>query len=93
MSLSRNGEFLAVGGPGDQSGVGATWVFHFDGSSYKQIGSKLVGTNSIGNDKRQGKGRHLYYISYRGWSYDNEAILIEHQGMKNRILSVSIIVL
>lgn len=93
MSLSKNGEFLAVGGPGDQSGVGATWVFRLVESGYEQIGLKLVGVNSIGTNIKQGDGGHLDYISYRGWSYDNAAILTEHHDMNDRIFTVPITVL
>lgn len=55
VSLSGNGSMLAVGGPFDNSIVGATWVFQFDGFKYNQLGSKLVGTG-YKNDSSQGKG-------------------------------------
>lgn len=48
MSLSSDGEFLAVGAPGDDSNNGAVWVFHYDGSAYSQMGSKIVGSGNVG---------------------------------------------
>lgn len=63
VSLSEDGRFLAVGGYVDNNRVGATWVFGYDGSSYKQIGSKLVGTGySGGTNPEQGEGGQLCYI-------------------------------
>ena len=56
VSLSSDGGTLAVGGPGDDYSNGATWIFVFDKSTnqYKQLGSKLVGSGSVG-PSRQGK--------------------------------------
>lgn len=49
MSLSSDGNTLAVGGIGDNSGTGATWIFtRTGGTTWTQQGSKLVGTGSIG---------------------------------------------
>lgn len=54
VSMSSDGSMLAVGGIQDgtvydTSRIGATWVFQYDGSgSYRQLGSKLVGTHYIG---------------------------------------------
>lgn len=55
MSFSSNGSMLAVGGPFDDGLVGATWVFHWDGSKYKQLGSKLLVDGSQGCPPQQGK--------------------------------------
>lgn len=46
MTLSTDGTFLAFGGPEDDDGIGATWVFLFNGSSYEQLGNKLIGADS-----------------------------------------------
>lgn len=46
MSISSNGSVLAVGGPYDNGEVGATWIFLYNGSTYQQLGQKLVGTGS-----------------------------------------------
>jgi len=44
VSLSSNGNTLAVGGPYDNSSLGATWVFVRSGSTWTQQGAKLVGS-------------------------------------------------
>lgn len=46
MDLSSDGHILVVGGPYDNNGVGATWVFENNGSTYQQLGRKLVGLGS-----------------------------------------------
>ena len=56
MSLSSDGDILAVGGPYDNSGVGATWIFLSDGTTYKQLDLKLVGNDASGSTY-QGKTR------------------------------------
>jgi len=43
-SLSANGNILAIGGPGDASNVGATWIFTRTGTVWTQQGTKLIGT-------------------------------------------------
>jgi hypothetical protein len=49
VSLSSNGNTLAVGGPNDDSiAVGATWIFTRSGSNWMQEGLKLVGSGAIG---------------------------------------------
>ena len=49
MALSADGNTAVVGGPGDNSGVGAVWVFTRSGSTWKQQGSKLVATGAVGS--------------------------------------------
>ena len=44
ISLSDDGNTLAVGGYNDNSGIGATWIFTRSGGVWTQQGSKLVGT-------------------------------------------------
>ena len=55
VSLSSDGNTMAVGGLNDNSGVGATWIFNRDvnNGSWTQQGSKLVGTGNVGS-ARQG---------------------------------------
>lgn len=49
IAMSGDGSTLAVGAPGDNSSIGATWVFTRDaGLGWLQQGDKLVGTGSIG---------------------------------------------
>lgn len=58
MSLSGDGRFLAVGGPQDNYGTGATWIFEFNGTMYIQLGYKLVGADASGSSL-QGKGMYV----------------------------------
>ena len=46
VSLSENGQILAVGGSGDSSGMGATWIYIYSAGKWSQLGKKLVGTYS-----------------------------------------------
>ncbi len=66
VSLSSDGRILAVGGPADDSLLGGTWIFVFDGTTYQQLGAKLVGSGSVGTDVYQGKiiqqAYHLVYV-------------------------------
>ena len=65
MSLSSDGRVLAVGGPGDNDYVGATWIFvsyddltdqNSGNIAYQQLGTKLVGSDYSG-ESQQGKTR------------------------------------
>ena len=49
VGVSAQGNTLVEGGPGDNSGVGAAWVFQRTAGSWSQVGSKLVGSGSTGN--------------------------------------------
>ena len=49
VTLSADGNTAVVGGPGDNSGVGAIWVFKRSGGAWSQQGDKLVGTGAVGN--------------------------------------------
>ncbi|UAY53158.1 FG-GAP repeat protein [Ferruginibacter albus] len=48
VSLSANGDTAMIGGYNDSSSVGASWIFTRSGGIWKQQGSKLVGTGSVG---------------------------------------------
>jgi len=48
VSLSSDGNTLAVGGNKDNSYTGATWIFTRSSSTWTQQGTKLVGTGYIG---------------------------------------------
>ena len=48
VALSGDGTIAMVGGPSDNSNAGAAWVFTFNGESWSQSGSKLVGTGATG---------------------------------------------
>jgi lipocalin len=51
VALSADGSTATVGSPGDNSGVGAVWVFTHSGGAWS--GAKLVGTGAVGR-ARQG---------------------------------------
>jgi len=44
VSLSSDGNTLAIGGPIENTSIGATWIFTRSGGVWTQQGSKLVGT-------------------------------------------------
>jgi FG-GAP repeat len=48
MALSSDGSTALIGGNGDNSQVGAAWVFTRSGSTWAQQGKKLTGTGEIG---------------------------------------------
>ena len=52
VALSQDGATAIFGGPGDNDGVGAAWVFTLSAGTWTQQGSKLVGAN--GNTSQQG---------------------------------------
>ena len=47
VALSADGNTALVGGPADNSGTGAVWVFARSGTTWKQQGSKLVGLGTV----------------------------------------------
>jgi hypothetical protein len=53
VSLSADGNTLAVGGSNDNGAVGATWIFIRFGSTWTQQGIKLVGSG-VPNSAYQG---------------------------------------
>jgi hypothetical protein len=58
VSLSADGNTLVVGGPGDNGGIGAIWVFTRAGGAWTQQGLKLVGGGNNGSS-RQGESVSL----------------------------------
>jgi len=48
VALSADGNTALIGGPRDDDGVGAAWVFTRSGSSWAQQGGKLTGTGETG---------------------------------------------
>jgi hypothetical protein len=48
VALSGNGITALVGGPVDNDGIGAVWVYLRTGDVWTQQGSKLVGTGGVG---------------------------------------------
>jgi hypothetical protein len=54
VALSADGNTAILGGFGDNSDVGAAWIFTRSGGVWTQQGNKLVGTGSVGT-AQQGK--------------------------------------
>ena len=52
VSISADGNTIVAGGTGDNSDVGAAWVYTFNGSNYVQVGNKLVGVDVNGTAAR-----------------------------------------
>jgi hypothetical protein len=48
VSLSADGNTAIVGGPGDNGGAGAAWVFARSGGVWTQQSTKLVGSGAVG---------------------------------------------
>lgn len=48
VALSDDGNTAVVGAPGDNNGVGATWVWKRSGSVWSQQGNKLIGSGASG---------------------------------------------
>ncbi len=49
VSISADGNIAIIGGPGDSSNRGTSWIFTRTGNSWTQQGNKLAGTNGLGN--------------------------------------------
>jgi hypothetical protein len=52
VAISADGNTAIVGGLGDNSNVGAAWVFTRSGGVWTQQGAKLVGSGSVGNSQQ-----------------------------------------
>ncbi len=48
VGLSADGNTAMVGGPGDNSALGAAWAFTRSGTAWTQLGGKLVGAGNTG---------------------------------------------
>lgn len=48
VALSDDGNTALVGGPADNAGTGAAWVYIRQGSSWTQQGNKLAGVGAVG---------------------------------------------
>jgi hypothetical protein len=49
VALSADGNTALIGGCGDNSGIGASWVFTRSNGVWTQQGNKIVGTNNVSN--------------------------------------------
>jgi hypothetical protein len=52
VSLSADGNTVLFGGPGENSNVGATWLFTRSGTTWSQVGSKWVSTGYVGSPQQ-----------------------------------------
>jgi hypothetical protein len=61
VAISADGNTVLVGGPNDNSGEGAAWVFTRNGSTWSQQGAKLLGSGAINTpvNARQGQAVSL----------------------------------
>ncbi|MGC4021764.1 MAG: MBG domain-containing protein [Cyclobacteriaceae bacterium] len=81
LSISADGNILAIGGPGDNL-RGATWIFSRTGTTWSQAGTKIKGPLDGGQGNSvalSSDGNHLVfpslsYNSYQGivWSFVNQ---------------------
>jgi hypothetical protein len=58
VAFSDDGNTVIVGGPGDDSLAGASWIFTRTNGVWSQQGSKLVGTGAVG---KAGQGRSVAF--------------------------------
>jgi len=49
VALSADGNTAIVGGPADNGGAGAVWIFTLTNGVWTQQGNKIVGTGAVGN--------------------------------------------
>lgn len=52
VSISGNGEIIAIGGEANNNNEGVTWLFYRSGDSWIPLGDKLLGTGSTGSQKQ-----------------------------------------
>jgi FG-GAP repeat len=52
VALTSDGNTAVVGGPQDNSGKGAAWIYTRSNGVWAQQGSKLVGTGAVGNSNQ-----------------------------------------
>ncbi len=74
VSISSDGSTLAVGGPLDSSGTGATWVFTRNASHWSQQGNKLVGRQGAGGFQGGNQGTSV------GLSSDGSTLIVGAPG-------------
>jgi hypothetical protein len=86
VALSGDGNTAIVGGPGDNSSIGAVWVYTRSGGVWTQQGNKLVGTGAVGWDyTRSGgvwtqQGNKLVGTGAVGASYQGNSAALSADG-------------
>jgi uncharacterized protein (TIGR03437 family) len=94
VAISGDGSTVMVGGPYDDGGAGAAWVFVRSGNNWFQQGSKLVGSGAAGS-AHQGDsvalsgdgstaivGGHADNIGGAAWAYTRSGSSWSQQGEK-----------
>ena len=54
VAISSDGNTAVIGGPSDDGGDGAAWIFTRSGATWTQQGGKLFGTGIAGDDTNEG---------------------------------------
>lgn len=87
LSLSSDGNTLAVGGPSDNHGRGAVWIYTCSGGNWKQTGNKLVGTGDLIKVSFQGSsvslssdGKRLATGVFSSFAYSGAVWIFEYSG-------------
>jgi hypothetical protein len=75
LAISGDGNTALIGGPNDNAGAGAVWVFTRGNGAWMQQGNKLVGTAATG---AAGQGRSV------ALSWDGNTALIGGDGDNNK---------
>lgn len=52
VAISADGNTVVVGGSGDNSGIGAAWIFQRQGTGWVQDGLKLIGSGAVGTSRQ-----------------------------------------
>jgi hypothetical protein len=95
VALSSDGNTLIEGGPGDNTKIGAAWVFTQSGGVWTQQGQKLVGSGFVG-ESEQGFGAGAVALSANGNTamvgglFDNDVagaawIFVRSSGVWNQV--------
>jgi hypothetical protein len=80
VALSGDGNTAIIGGPRDNKGAGAVWVFARGGGEWTQQGSKLVGTGTVATAQRNAEQGYSIALSadgntaVAGGPFDNNGI-------------------
>lgn len=55
VSSTWDGNRVVIGGPGDNNGIGASWIFERKDGKWSQAGEKIVATGGTGDYEAQGR--------------------------------------
>ncbi len=72
FNVSLYNNTLAIGGPQDDSEIGAVWIFNRVGGQWTQNGNKLIGAGAVGT-ARQGFSVSLYNNTLIGGGLDDNS--------------------